>query len=203
MVREQGGVTGVNISTLRPQEVCRTYAHDQVVNFFHLVEVSKKNLENMRQILLSKYSEKSDSRGYRGGVCPRRLPLGWIHGIELKDFVVQSLSCVWLFGTPWTATQQDSLFFIICQSLLKLMSIEWVMLSSHLILCHPHLLLRSYLPSIRVFSNESALRIRWQKYWSFSISPSSEYSGLIFFRIDWLDLLAVQGAVKTLIQHHT
>ena len=83
------------------------------------------------------------------------------------------------------------------------MSIEWVMLSSHLILCHPHLLLRSYLPSIRVFSNVSALRIRWQKYWSFSISPSCEYSGLIFFRIDWLDLLGVQGAVKTLIQHHT
>ena len=83
------------------------------------------------------------------------------------------------------------------------MSIEWVMLSSHLILCHPHLLLPSYFPSMRVFSNESALRIRWQKYWSFSITPSSEYSGLISFRIDWLDLLAAQGAVKTLFQHHT
>ena len=76
IVREQGGVTGVNVLTLRHQEVCRTYAHDQVVNFFHLVEVSKNNLENMHQILLSKYSEKSDSRGYRGGVCPRRVPLG-------------------------------------------------------------------------------------------------------------------------------
>ena len=203
MVREQGGVTGVNISTLRHQEGCRTCARDhQVVNFFHLVEVSKKNFENMHQILLSKYSEKSDSRGYRGGVCPRRVPLGWTHGIELKDFVVQSLSCVQFFGTLWTAAQQASLFFTISQSLLKVMSIEWVMLSNHLI-CHPHLLLPPYFPSIRVFSNESALCIKWQKYWSFSISPSSEYSGLIFFRIDWLDLLAVQGALKTFLQHHT
>ena len=83
------------------------------------------------------------------------------------------------------------------------MSIEWVMLSSHLILCHPHLLLRSYLPSIRVFSNVSALRIRWQKYWSFSISPSSEYSGLISSRIDWFDLPAVQGTLKSFLQHRS
>ena len=156
----------------------------------------------MHQILLSKYSEKSDSRGYRGGVCPRRVPLGWTHGIELKDFVVQSLSCVQFFGTLWTAAQQASLFFTISQSLLKLMSIEWVMLSNHLI-CHPHLLLPPYFPSIRVFSDESALWIKRQKYWSFSISPSIEYSGLIFYRIDWLDLLDAQGALKTFLQHHT
>ena len=101
------------------------------------------------------------------------------------------------------ATQQDSLFFIVSHSLLKLMSIEWVMLSSHLILCRPLLLLPSIFPSIRVFSNKSDLRIRWPKYWSFSfsISPSSEYSGMISFRIDWLDLLAVQGTLKSLHQH--
>ena len=102
---------------------------------------------------------------------------------------VQSLSCVWLFATPWTAPCQASLSITNCQSLLKLMSIESVMPSNHLILCLPLLLLPSIFPSIRVFSNVSALRIRWPKYWSFSfsISPSNEYSGLISFRMDWLD----------------
>ena len=105
---------------------------------------------------------------------------------------------------PWTATHQASLPITNSQSLLKLMSIESVMLSNHLILCFPLLLLPSIFPSIRVFSNESVLRIRWPKYWSFSfsISPSNEYSGLIYFRIDWLDLLAVQGTLKSLFQHH-
>ena len=98
--------------------------------------------------------------------------------------------------TPWTAAYQASLSFTISQCLLKLMSIESVMTSNHLIFCHPLLLLPSIFPSIRVFSNES-VRIRWPKYWSFSINPSSEYSGLISFRIDWLDLLAVQGTLKT------
>ena len=108
---------------------------------------------------------------------------------------VQSLSHVWLFATPWTAGHQASLSIINSQSLLKLMSIELVMPSSHLILCCPLLLLPSIFPSIRVFSSESVLHIRWPKYWhfSFNISPSSEYSGLIFFRLNWLDLLAVQG----------
>ena len=103
------------------------------------------------------------------------------------------------------AALQASLSFTISQSLLKLMSIESVMPSNHLILCHPLLLLPSMFPSIRVFSNESALRIRWPKYWSFSfsISPSDEYSGLISFRMDWLDLLAVQGTLKSLLQHHS
>ena len=118
---------------------------------------------------------------------------------------VQSLSHVWLFATPWTAACQDSLSITNCWSLLKLMSIESVMPSNHLILCHPLLLLPSIFPSIRVFSNESALHIRWPKYWSFSfnISPSNERSGLISFRMDWLDLLAVQGTLKSLLQHHS
>ena len=139
----------------------------------------------MHQILLSKYSERRESRGYRGGVCPGRVSLDWTHGIELTDFVVQSLGCVQLFVTPWTAAHLASLFSTISQSPLKPMSIEWVMPSNHLILCHPLLLLPSYFPSIRVFSNESTLRIRWLKYWSFSINPSNEHSGLIFFRINW------------------
>ena len=116
---------------------------------------------------------------------------------------VQSLSHVQLFATPWTAAHQASLSFTISQSLLKLMSIELVMPSNHLILCP--LLLPLIFPSIRVFSNESVLHIKWPKYWSFSfsISPSNEYSGLISFRIDWFDLLAVQGTLKNLLQHHS
>ena len=118
---------------------------------------------------------------------------------------VQLLSRVRLFATPWTAARQASLSITISQSLLKLMSIESVMPSNHLILCHPLLLLLSIFPNIRVFSNESILCIRWPKYWSssFSVSPSSDYSGLISFRMGWLDLLAVQGTLKILFQHHS
>ena len=116
---------------------------------------------------------------------------------------VQSLNHVQLFVTPWTAACQAFLSITNSQSLLKLMSTESVMPSNHLILCHPFLLLPSIFPSIRVFSNESVLHIRWPKYWSFSISLSSEYSGLISFRIDWFDLLAVQGTLKSLLQHHS
>ena len=118
---------------------------------------------------------------------------------------VQSLGRVRLFATPWTAAHQASLSIINCRSLPKLMSIESVMPSNHFILCHPLLLLPSIFPSIRVFSNESALRITWPKYWSFSfnISPSNEHPGLISFRMDWLDLLAVQGTLKSLLQHHS
>ena len=118
---------------------------------------------------------------------------------------VQSLSRVRLFETPRIAAHQASLSITISRSSLKLTSVESVMPSSHLILCHPLHLLPSISPSIRVFSNESALRIRWPKYWSFSfsISPSKEHPGLISFRMDWLDLLAVQGTLKSLLQHHS
>ena len=118
---------------------------------------------------------------------------------------VQSLSHVWLFATPGTAAYQASLSITNSQSLLKLMFFELVMPSNHLILCHPLLLLPSIFPSIRVFSNVSILHIRWSMYWSFSfnISPSNEYSGQISFRMDWLDILAVQGILKSLLQHHS
>ena len=116
---------------------------------------------------------------------------------------VQPNSLVRLFATPWTAVRQASLSITNSHSLLKRMSIESVMPSNHLILCRPLLLLPLILPSIRVFSNESVLHSRWPKYWSFtfSISPSNKYSGLISFRMDWLDLLAVQGTLKSLLQH--
>ena len=119
--------------------------------------------------------------------------------------LVQLLSRVRLFATPWTATRQASLYITNSRNLLKLMSIESVMPSNHLILCHPLLLPSSIFPSIRVFSNESVLCIRWPKYWSFSfsVSPSNENPGLISHRIDWLDLLAVQGTLKSLLQHHS
>ena len=116
--------------------------------------------------------------------------------------VVQLPNHVWLFTTPWTVAQQASLSLSISQSLPKFMSIALVMLSKYLILCHPFLLLPSIFPSIRIFSNELALHIRWPKYWSFSISPSNEYSGLITFKIDWFDLLAVQETLKSLLQNH-
>ena len=118
---------------------------------------------------------------------------------------VQLLSHVEHFATPWTEACQASLSITNFRSLLKLMSIESMMPSNHLILCHPLLLLPSIFPSIRVFSNESVLCIRWPKYcsFSFSINPSKEYSGLISFRMDWFDLLAVQGTLKSLLQHHS
>ena len=118
---------------------------------------------------------------------------------------VQSFSSIQLFAKPWMAVHQASLSITNSQTLLKLMSIESVMPSSHLILCRPLLLLPPIPPSIRVLSNESALHIRWPKYWSFSfnISPFNEHSGLISFRMDWLDLLTVQGTLKSLLQHHS
>ena len=118
---------------------------------------------------------------------------------------VQSLSRVWLFATPWTAAHQASLSITNCWSLPKPVSIESLMPSNHLILCHPLLLLPSIIPGIRVFSNESAVHIRWPKYWSFSfnIGPSNEHLGLICLSIDWLGLLSVQGTLKSLLQHHS
>ena len=122
-----------------------------------------------------------------------------------RESSVQSLSPVRLFATPWTAACQASLSITNSWSLLKLMPIVLVTPSNHLILCHPLLLLPSIFPSTRVFSNESVLHVSWPKYWSFSfnISPSNEYPGLISFRMDWLDLLAVQGTLKSLLQHHS
>ena len=124
----------------------------------------------------------------------------WDRGLLLLLF---SRSVVSDSAAPWTAARQASLSFTVSQNLLKLISIESMMPSNHLILCHPLLLLPSVFPSISVFSNELALRVRWLKYWSFSfsISPSSENSGLISFRIDWFDLLAVQGTLKSLLQY--
>ena len=125
--------------------------------------------------------------------------------ISINIRSVQSLSHVWLFATPWISARQASLSITNSRSLLKLMSIESVIPSNHLILCHPLLLLPPIPPSISVFSNESTLCIRWPKYWSFSfsISPSNEHPGLISFTMDWLDLLAVQGTLKSLLQHHS
>ena len=125
--------------------------------------------------------------------------------LVLVSLSVRSRSHVWSFATPWTAARQASLSITNSRSLLKLMSIESVIPSNHLICCLCLLLLLSIFPSIRVFSNESVLHNRWPKYWSFhfSISPSNKYSELISFRMDWLDLLAVQGTLKSLFQHHS
>ena len=124
---------------------------------------------------------------------------------EVLQYIESQLSRVWLFATPWIAARQTSLSITNSWSSLKLMSIESVMPSSHLTLCRPLLLLPLVAPSIRVFYNESILRMRWPKYWSFcfSIIPSKEHSGLISFRMDWLDLLAVQGTLKSFLQHHS
>ena len=129
----------------------------------------------------------------------------WVFVPHVQFTSVLSPSRVQLFATPWTAVNQASLSNTNSQSLLKLMAIESVMPSNHLILCRPLLLLPSIFPSTRVFSYESVLRIRWPKYWSFSfnISPSNEHSGLISYRMDWVDLLAVQGTLKSLLQHHS
>ena len=134
------------------------------------------------------------------------MPFAFLEGLHSVQFSsVQSLSHVRLFVTAWIVARQASLSITNSQRLLKLMSIESVMPSSHLILCRPLLLLPPILPSIRVFPNESTLRMRWPKYWSFSfsISPSNEHPGLISFRMDWLDLLEVQGTLKSLLQHHS
>ena len=129
----------------------------------------------------------------------------WTNFSLIWESLVQLLSHVWLFATPGIAARQASLFITTSQSSPKLMSIELVMPFNHLILCRPLFLLPSIFPSIRVFSNESVLYIRWPKYWSFSFSiiPSNDHPGLISFRMDWLDLLAVQGTLKSLFQHHS
>ena len=150
-------------------------------------------MSNLNFLLLHKLSHSHRFQG-----------LGCKH-LSVQFSSVQSLSRVQLFTTPWTAAHQASLSITNSQSPPKPMSIELVMLSNHLILCRPLLLLPSIFPSIKVFPNESALRMRWPKYWSFSfnVSPSNEHSGLISFRMDWLDLLGVQGTLESLLQHHS
>ena len=135
----------------------------------------------------------------------RKGGFSWNHEVGIQFSSVQLLSRVWLFATPWIAAHQASLSITNSRSSPRLTSIKSVMPSSHLILCHPLLLLPPIPPSIRVFSSESTLRIRWPKYWSFnfSIIPSKEHPGLISFRMNWLDLLAIQGTLKSLLQHHS
>ena len=132
--------------------------------------------------------------------CHCLLLIGYI---PVQNVVVQSLSHVQLFVISWTAAYQASLSFTISRNLLRLMSINSVMPSIHLILCHPILLLPSVFPSIKVFPCESPLHIKWPNYWGFSIRPSSEYSGLISFRIDWFNLLVIKGTLKSILQHHS
>ena len=149
-------------------------------------------------LLYKQASLRASPLHFKQSLCYRTISLYSISS-------VQSLSCVWLFVTPWTAACQASLSITNSQNLLKLMSIESVMPCNHLTFCGPLLLQPSIFPNIRIFLNESALCIRWPKYWSFSfsISPSNEYSGLISFRVDWLDLLAVQGTLKSLLQYYS
>ena len=166
-------------------------------------------LEPEKQFSLSVFSShpSTEEHLYHNYYCPykTKIYLHKVFGNMTLFSWVQSLSCVWFFVTPWTAAHQASLSITNSQSLPKLMSIESVMPSNHLILCCPLLLLPLIFPSIRVFSNESVLHIRWPKYWSFSfnISPSNEHPGLISFRMDWLDLLAGQGTLMSLLQYHS
>ena len=166
----------------------------------HLYTVLSANYPSPSCILLP-----SSKHLLQGGFLDSLTFLVSKHRMDSTSFaaVGQPLSLVRLFVTPWTAARQAFLSITNSQSLLKLMSSESVMPSNHLTLCHPLLFPPSIFPNIRVFSNESALRIRWPKYWSFSISPSNEYSGLISFKMDWLDLLAVQGTLKSLLKHHS
>ena len=165
--------------------------------------VTFQNLKALMRVL--DYTSMVSGSLIQGG-CNRNQDFHLVTESFLNQFsTVQSLSHVQLFATPWIAAHQASLSITNSQRSLRLTSIKSVMPSSHLILCHPLLLLPPIPPSIRVFSNESTLRMRWPNYWSFdfSISPSNEYSGLVSFRIDWFDLLAVQGTVKSLLQHHS
>ena len=163
------------------------------------------NLENSAVATgLEKVSFHSNPEKGNAKECSNYLTIALISHTS-KFSSVRLLSCVRLFATPWTSVRQASLSITTSRSLLKIMSIESVMPSNSLMLCCPLLLLPSILPSIRVFSSESVLRIRWPKNWSFSfsISPTNDSSGLISFRMDWLDLLAVQGTPKSLLQHHS
>ena len=186
---------------------CHPGISSSVILFSCLPSLRVFSNESAHRIRWPKYGNFSISPSYEYlGLISFRIDLFDLLAVLvfIQFSSVQSLSCIQLFATPWTVACLASLSITNSQSLPKLMSIESVMPSNHLILCHP-LLLPSIFPSIRVFSNESVLRVRWPKYWSFSfnISPSNEYSGLISFRMDWLDLLAVQRPLKSLLQHHS
>ena len=176
------------------------YKHSRNKGFCKLLRVLKRVIIFV-QSLQSRLTLQPHGLQHARLLCPL-ISLSLLKFMSIES--VQSLSCIWLFATPLTAAHQASQSITNSWSLLKLMSIEWVMPSNHFILCHP-LLLSSILTSIRVFFNESVLCIRWQKYWSFSfnICPSNECSGLISFRIHWFDLLAVQGTLKSLLQNHS
>ena len=150
-------------------------------------------------------SQQDSSRDLKKDSKKGKLLLGWFDSLQFSSVHFSHSVVFQLFATPWVAAHQASQSISTSWSLPKLMSIESVMPSSHLILCHPLILLLPIPPSTRVFSNESTLRIRWRNYWSFSfkISPSNVHRGLISFRMDWLDLLAVQGTLKSLLQHHS
>ena len=154
------------------------------------------------EILTQWKSENTTNHGPSHSHSPREYPVKHLLTHHCLSSV-QLLSCVQLFLTPWTAARQGSLSITNSQSLLKVKSVESVMPSNHLTLCHPLLFLPSIFPTIRVFSSELAVCTRWPEYWSFSIRSSNEYSGLISFRMDWFDLLAVQGTLKSLLQHHS
>ena len=157
----------------------------------HIVMLYTLSIYNFICPLLVNLSKQKKKNQYLSNILP------------FQFSSVQLISCVQLFATPWTAACQASLSITNSQSFLKLMSVESVMPSNHLLLCHPLLLLPSVFPSIKVFSSESVLCIKWPKYWSVSMSPSNEYLGMISLRIDWFDLLAVQGTLKSLLQHYS
>ena len=184
--------------------ICISYIHIQIERQRKRDRDGEEQKQTKGKDLRHSYVSNSLKSFWPHGSSLESVPF-YLHVTYLQFSSVQSFSRVRLFVTPWTAAHQASLSITNSQSLPKLMSIESVNPSNHLILCHPLLLLPSIFPSIRVFTNESALRITWSKYWSFSfnISPSKEHPGLISFRTDWLDLFAVQGTLESLFQHHS
>ena len=190
---EEKNILGLTVLNILSWELIRTYgSFPTTFSFFFFY------LNRMESSLFQKDGKDSLPLGFKPVILEKSRYI-------TLDHSVQSISCVWLFATLWATARQASLSITNSQNAPKPMSIESVMPSSHLILCHPLLLLPSIFPSIRVFSDESALRMRWPKYWSFSFSicPSNKHPRLISFRMDWLDLLAVQGTPKSLLQHHS
>ena len=187
---------------------CRTWIHSKINMFcfnwqvYHMLPCSYVAQTQTLAWRNSESNQRDRRPGWAQFASWMRMEKAFQMEGTAKCCCLVTQSCPTLYD-PWTAARQASLSFTISRSLLKLTSTESVMASNHLILCHPRLFLTSIFPNIRVFSNESARHIRWQKYWGFSISPSNEYLGLIFFRIDWFDLLTVQRTLKSLLQHHS